>query len=101
MACFCQDGTQAQILVQRLIPTTRQNEENCTTLHILPNISQIDATYIIIPISIIHECTSNCKYVQGATYLAERQSITTEKKLTLEHDYSNHLFCLLNEYALN
>lgn len=77
-----------------------QNDRDCPLLFQLDVILLVPSSSILRTVSIVHECSSRCKFVQdrATTKLYEREHVQLSGS-TFNHDYSNHLFCL-NVYSL-
>lgn len=72
------------------------NSYNCPLLTLMPSFSLINTAHIDSEsaVSIMHECTDSCKFVDlCTTRTVERENVTTNT-LKFEHDYNNSMHCL-------
>ena len=87
------------VLVHKLSELGTKNDQDCELLELESRTIELDPTKIIKKVSIIHDCTSTCKYSSNATFTIERELTTSNKKLTLEHDLLRNVYCL-NPYSM-
>ena len=82
--------------------STIHDERDCPLLRKTKIILTVPTTNIISIVSIIHNCSSTCKYYsQPHTLLFEREEVSSSKlPLRYRHDYSNASY-LLNTYFVN
>ncbi len=75
------------------------NEYDCPLLSLTRTVITVYAFNIIKAISIVHECTESCCFVNSVRHRnVEREQISVSS-LVYEHDFSNYLYCL-NIYCM-
>ena len=99
VACFQTDKRQYVVLAP-YAEVGEVNKQDCGLLKMLSTFIHIEPRQIVQTISIIHECTDNCKILRSATITAEREQTTTDKYYSLSHDYHTHLYCI-NIYCMS
>ena len=75
------------------------NEMDCPMLELTEEYKVIPSSAAIAPVSVVHECDSDCKHVLGTTQTVEREHILNKGLLSYVHNYRNFYFCL-NVYCM-
>ena len=70
------------------------NDRECPLLTITQHIKAINTNAILSAVSIVHECTDDCKIMSTRKTIVERENVTIPDGYHVEHDYSNDFFCL-------
>ena len=75
------------------------NDYDCPLLELTNELHVVESSTVIREVSVVHECTSSCKYIDKSSSInIERESVSCNQ-LVLEHDYSNHYYCF-NIYGI-
>ena len=72
---------------------------DCPLLELLTDFKIVPLLAIISSVSIVHECTTQCKYVEGAKQTIEKE-LLNRQCLGYVHDTSVVFYCL-NVYCMN
>ena len=80
--------------------TVITNDRDCPLLSAMNYVTAVDPKDIISAVSIVHECTTDCKFKAGSGRKIERQAVDLQTGLTLQHDYTNNTFFSLNIYCM-
>ena len=75
------------------------NEMDCPLLELTDEYKIIPSSAAIAPVSVVHECDSECEYVAGTTQIVEREHIVNKRPLSYVHNYRNFYFSL-NVYCM-
>ena len=75
------------------------NDRECPLLTPTQHIKAINTNTILSAVSIVHECTDDCKITTTRKTIVERENVTIPDGYHVEHDYSNDFFCL-NVYCM-
>ena len=76
------------------------NDRDCPLLTCMNYVTAINPNTIISAVSIVHECTRDCKYKAGKSSTIEREAVDLSTGLTLEHNYTTNTFFCLNIYCM-
>ena len=93
--CLVQEFEQLQV---HGMPLT--NSYDCPLLELTSYVKAITPATIISPVSIVHECTDSCVFVNSSTRQRVERSDMIVNKLVFQHASSNTLFCL-NIYCMH
>ena len=85
--------------VKDIAGTAILNDRDCPLLTSMNYIRGIAPSSVVSAVSIVHECTTDCKYTNCKATIIERETVTISNGLNLVHDYSNNFFCL-NVYCM-
>ena len=80
------------------IPIT--NDYDCPLLNLTSCVRSITPLAIARSVSIVHECTNSCSFVQCQTRQRVERCSVLVHKLAFQHDFSNTLYGL-NIYCMN
>lgn len=78
------------------------NEYDCPLLTLSPYITAISPHSILTSLSVVHECTNTCTFIEShATRRVEREVIQENRtSLIFNHDWSNDIYAL-NIFCMN
>ena len=65
-------------------------DRDCPLLSAMNYVTAIHLKDIISGVSIVHECTTDCKFKAGNGRKIERQAVDLQTGLTLQQDYTNN-----------
>lgn len=82
------------------VGTVITNDRDCPLLSATNYVAAVHPSDIISAVSIVHECTTDCKFKAGKSRKVERQEVDLQTGLTLEHDYTTNTFFSLNIYCM-
>ena len=75
------------------------NEQDCPLIQSTNIIMVINSKDIVAPVSLVHQCTSTCKFsLQTVTTTIERKS-AEQNRLIFKHDFINDIYCI-NNYCM-
>ena len=70
------------------------NEQDCPLIQSTNIIMVINSKDIVAPVSLVHQCTSTCKFsLQTVTTTIERKS-AEQNRLIFKHDFINDIYCI-------
>ena len=75
------------------------NEMDCPLLEFSENYGIIPSSVTIAPVSIVHKCDAECKFITGKKQTVEREEFVNKRLLNYVHNYRNFYFCL-NIYCM-
>ena len=75
------------------------NSYDCPLLELTNALLVVESKFIVREISVVHECTASCKYVEKHSPITVERELFNCNQLVFEHDYSNQYFCF-NIYAI-
>ena len=75
------------------------NEMDCPLLELTEDYRIIPSSAAIAPVSVVHECDDECKFIAGTKQTVEREQIINKGLLSYVHNYCNFYFCL-NVYCM-
>lgn len=87
-----------ELLEMHGVPLT--NNYDCPLLELTSHVKTITPATIVSPVSIVHECTDSCVFVNSNTRRRVERCDIVVNKLVFQHDSSNTLYCL-NIYCMN
>ena len=105
MNCFSAESGESKCIINmyytiKVNGELEKNSKDCPLLISSTHLIGIDPEWIESPVSIIHECDSDCKLqVKRKRRVIERERVNTNT-LVLKHYFRNGLFAL-NVYCLN
>ena len=72
-----------------------QNSYDCPLLTLLPTLHFVSTAHVHSAVSIVHECTEACTFVElPSTHSVEREDVSTTN-LVYQHDFDSHLMCIV------
>ena len=96
MACFIR-GLEAMVSP---LGTSILNEFDCPLLSLSHTIFTVNSTGIKKAVSVVHNCTDTCRFIDmECSRHVEREDVTI-KRLEYKHDYSENLMFCLNIYCM-
>ena len=75
------------------------NSYDCPLLELTNELLVVESKTIVREVSIVHECTTSCKYVEKQLSISVERESVNSNQLVYEHDYQNNYFCF-NLYAI-
>lgn len=104
LACFGKEDTRICVVQMfekmEISGESLTNSFDCPLLTLTSSLCLLRTTFIHSAISIVHECTEQCVFVQvESCRMVEREAVKNSS-LVFQHDYDSLLYCL-NVYCMN
>lgn len=76
------------------------NEFDCPLLSLSHTIFTVNSTGIKKAVSVVHNCTDTCRFIDVNCFRHVEREDVTIKRLEYKHDYSGNLMFCLNIYCM-
>lgn len=76
------------------------NEYDCPLLSMTNLLYCIPSNSVIQAVSVVHECTSSCTFVQASTSRRVEHEVVDSTDILFKHDLSNKMYCY-NVYCID
>ena len=70
------------------------NELGCPLLTLTKTIRAVHPNCVLSSVSIVHQCTESCIFVEMFSTACEERESVLRKSLVYQHDWTNDLYCL-------
>ena len=91
---------QRYCILQELEELRINNEFDCPLLSLTNNYHFVIPEIVFTTVSILHQCTSSCKFITKSSFLNFEREQISQSRLTFQHHLADRMF-FLNLFCIN
>ena len=80
--------------------TAVTNEYDCPLLMLSNTVFTVKATEVLKDVSVVHECTESCQFVERAVPRNVEREDVSVSRLEFEHDFDSNIMYCLNIFCM-